>query len=195
MTGVGRCALNPPIYQCSLNFWSFQRCPESIPTRQRWLEGPSSHMKGVIKFFLEYKKILFFSKNFIGSLTTLFHWFSLSKSSLRLIQGPPRAWGMILRRNWCPALVCRLIRHVQRKFSRLTHHILEQNKCKMQSEIGWALTLFMWSLFFKSRADWWSVDNQISSLISLNVVTLEKAVVTVHTSNLDMTHVWMEICR
>ena len=39
------------------------------------------------------------------------------------------------------------------------------------------------------------MDNQISSLISLNVVTLEKAVVTVHTSNLDMTHVWMEICR
>ena len=31
------------------------------------------------------------------------------------------------------------------------------------------------------------MDNQISSLISLNVVTLEKAVVTVHTSKLDMT--------
>ena len=33
------------------------------------------------------------------------------------------------------------------------YKIVEQNKCKMQSEIGWALTLFMWSLFFKSRAD------------------------------------------
>ena len=39
------------------------------------------------------------------------------------------------------------------------------------------------------------MDNQISSLISLNVVTLEEAVVTVHTSKLDMTLVWMEICR
>ena len=62
MTGLGRCALNPPIYQCSLNFWSFQRCPESIPTRQRWLEGPSSHMNGVIEFFLKGKKYSFLAK-------------------------------------------------------------------------------------------------------------------------------------
>ena len=73
--------------------------------------------------------------------------------------------------------------------------IVEGDNLKMQSEIDWTLTLFMLSLFFKSRADWWSVDNQISSLISLNVVTLEKAVVTVHTRKLDMTYVWMEICR
>ena len=74
-------------------------------------------------------------------------------------------------------------------------YVINEDKCKMQSEIDWALTLFILSLFFKSRADWWSVDNQISSLISLNVVTLEEAVVTVHTSKLDMTHVWMDTCR
>ena len=145
MTGLGRCALNPPIHQCSLNFWSFQRCPESIPTRQRWLEGPSSHMNRVIKFFLKDKKIFFFSKNFIGSLTTLFHWFSLSKSSLRLIQGPPRAWGMILRRNWCPALVYRLMHHVQRKFSRLAHHIRPKPYMAYFStgaDLGWLRSAF-----------------------------------------------------
>ena len=73
--------------------------------------------------------------------------------------------------------------------------LVEEDNLKMQSEIDWTLTLFMLSLFFTSRADWWSVDNQISSLISLNVVTLEKAVVTVQTRKLDMTYVWMEICR
>ena len=70
--------------------------------------------------------------------------------------------------------------------------IVEQNNLKMQRGIDWALTLFILSLFFTSRADWWSVNNQISSMISLNVVTLEKAVVTVHTIKLDMTHVWIE---
>ena len=32
-------------------------------------------------------------------------------------------------------------------------YLLNDDKCKMQSEIGWALTLFVLSLFFKSRSD------------------------------------------
>ena len=31
--------------------------------------------------------------------------------------------------------------------------LIDEDKCRYQSEIGWALTLFMLSLFLSSRAD------------------------------------------
>ena len=46
-----------------------------------------------------------------------------------------------------------LYAHLKCRVDNVDLYFLNDDKCKMQSEIGWALTLFVLSLFFKSRAD------------------------------------------